>query len=167
MNFLMTKILCLLVGFFSSCIAPVYIKSHGTTKITTPYGEMRGLIVELPPSSHLTYVEAYYGLQFASVHSGTLRFSVPNTPKERWNTIKFIKESNVPTCPQRKTKEKELMRKWPAGVVEKILNITSFVRNMSEDCLRFNIYVPKTGKKNKFILKNKYLFKLQLWVRRQ
>lgn len=148
MNFLLTKLLCLLVGFFTGCIAPVLIKSHASTKVRTPYGEIRGLLVELPHSAHLKSVEAYFGLQFASIRSpsGSLRFSVPNTPKERWNTIKYINETNVPTCPQRKFKLKELNRKWPAAVVEKIQNITSFVRDVTEDCLRFNIYVPTTGK---------------------
>jgi hypothetical protein len=34
--------LCLIVGLFSGCIAPVTIKHIGSSKITTPYGEMRG-----------------------------------------------------------------------------------------------------------------------------
>ncbi|XP_052104156.1 neuroligin-4, X-linked-like isoform X4 [Mytilus californianus] len=150
MNFLLTKILCLLVGFFTGCIAPVLIKSHASTKVRTPYGEIRGLLVELPHFAHLKSVEAYFGLQFASIRSpsGSLRFSVANTPKERWNTIKYINETNVPTCPQRKFKLKELNRKWPAAVVEKIQNITSFVRDVTEDCLRFNIYVPTTDWNN-------------------
>lgn len=146
MNFLLTKILCLIVGLFSGCIAPVTIKHIGSSKITTPYGEMRGLLVEMPSYYHLKSVEAYYGLQFASVRSGSLRFSVPNTPKERWESVKTFHETRIATCPQRKIKEKELRRQWPTAFVEKIKNVSSFTVNTTEDCLRLNINVPTTGK---------------------
>lgn len=135
------------------CFAPVFIKSHGNSKVKTPYGVIRGLLVEFPHSVNLASVEAYIGLQFASIYSvgGLLRFSVPNTPKERWDRIKYINETNVPTCRQRKFKEKDFHRKWPNAIVEKIKNVSSFIKNVSEDCLRLNVFVPAKGKALRYV----------------
>lgn len=135
-------------GLFSGCSAPVFIKSHGTTEVNTPYGKVTGLFVEFPPYSRLAPVEAYFGLQFASIHSarGLLRFAVPNTPSERWSNIKYTNETYVPTCSQHKLSAKELHEKFPDGIVTKMKNIFFFVEDMTEDCLRLNIFVPTTGK---------------------
>lgn len=135
-------------GLFTGCYAPVFIKSHGTSEVNTPYGKVTGLFVDFPPHSRLTPVEAYFGLQFASIHSasGLLRFAVPNTPSERWTDVKYTNETYVPTCSQHKISTKKLQKSYPEGKITKIKNIFYFVEDMTEDCLRLNIYVPIKGK---------------------
>ncbi|CAC5405385.1 unnamed protein product [Mytilus coruscus] len=140
------KVLFLFAALIDTCTAPVFKQQYGSSRIKTPYGEMRGLLIEFPRHSNLQYVEGYFGLQYASIQTVSLRFSVPNTPKERWNIVRVFKNFNGPVCTQPKVRTKRLNVLLPEGFVSKFERLSSFAHKITEDCLRLNMYVPKTGK---------------------
>ena len=56
--------------------------------VTTNYGKIRGLRVEFD-EENLQTVEAYLGIQYASLHGGALRFMPPTNPMEKWEGVKL------------------------------------------------------------------------------
>ena len=140
------KVLFLFAALIDTCFAPVFKQQLGRSRIKTPYGEMRGLLIEFPRHSKLQYVEGYFGLQYASIQSVSLRFSVPNTPKERWNILRNFKNFKGPVCTQPKIRIKRLNALLPNEFVSKFEHLSSFGHKITEDCLRLNMYIPKTGK---------------------
>ncbi|XP_063430524.1 neuroligin-4, X-linked-like isoform X4 [Mytilus trossulus] len=142
------KVLFLFAALIDTCVAPVFKQQYGSSRIKTPYGEMRGLLIEFPRHSNLQYVEGYFGLQYASIQSLSLRFSVPNTPKERWNIVRVFKNFNGPVCTQPKIRTKRLNALLPKGFVSKFERLSSFGHKITEDCLRLNMYIPKTDWNN-------------------
>lgn len=56
--------------------------------VTTNYGKLRGLRVEFD-EENLQQVEAYLGVQYASLHGGALRFMPPTNPMEKWQGVKI------------------------------------------------------------------------------
>ena len=51
--------------------------------VTTQYGKLRGVLVTLS-NRRLPLVEAYLGLQYASLLDGDLRFMPPTSTTEKW-----------------------------------------------------------------------------------
>lgn len=137
------KILCFVVFITPGCVAPVLKEKYGNTKIITPYGAIRGILMEFPSAKNIRYVEGYFGLQYASVHRTKLRFSVPDTPKERWPLVKVFKTS--PACPQIIHKKK-VDRFVADGFEVKLGRLKTLIDKLTEDCLRLNIYVTQRGK---------------------
>lgn len=143
MYFNCVDVLCFLFPLFLGCVAPIVKQKYGSTKIKIPYGSIRGLLVEFPNAGSLKYVEGYFGLQYASIQSTKLRFSVPDTPKERWSLVRVFK--NCPSCPQ-SLNSKQFNRIFPDGFVSKFNRLKTVVNKITENCLRLNIYVPQRGK---------------------
>lgn len=56
--------------------------------VTTNYGRLRGVQVEFEDSS-LQPVEAYLGVQYASLRGGALRFMPPTNPTEKWEGVRI------------------------------------------------------------------------------
>lgn len=74
-----------LVGLVTSGLP---LNSLSNRIIITNYGKLRGVKVEFDDPS-LQTVEAYLGIQYASLHGGHLRFMPPTNPTERWDNVKF------------------------------------------------------------------------------
>ena len=90
-------------------------------------------------------MDAYYGLQYASVLGGELRFMPPTSTLEKWNGIR-VALTFRPVCPQ-KLPDIELLRKrMPAGRVEHFKRLLPFLEKQHEECLNLNLYVPVKGK---------------------
>jgi len=105
----------LLIAEQHACSAKVFPTQMSTRVVETQYGRLRGVLITLPPlpfppirpgsegvpvdasssgaagadtSHQARRVEAYYGLQYASVLGGELRFMPPTGPMEKVCNIK-------------------------------------------------------------------------------
>lgn len=143
-----SEIVCLVyIMFLQGLIPTVIVKQLGPTIVTTKYGKLRGSLVEFPKDSYmyLPPVEAYLGIQYASLRNNNLRFHPPTSPTERYNGIHSAWD-HKPVCPQRYVRAKELLKYLPDGTVEWITRMTSFTKEQREDCLSLNVFVPTRGK---------------------
>ncbi len=138
----------LMVSMVLILIQPIHSKVFATQMsprvVTTQYGKLRGVLVTLP-NRHLPMVEAYLGLQYASVLNGELRFMPPTSPMQTWNGIRVALKFR-PVCPQKIPREEELAKKLPMGRVEHFKRLIPFLEHQAEECLNLNIYVPVRGR---------------------
>ena len=78
-------------------------KHSATTSriVETQYGRLKGMIIsiDLPGPQRSERVEAYLGIQYASLLGGELRFMPPTGPMEKWEGIKVCcaRRGAVPT----------------------------------------------------------------------
>ena len=108
--------------------------------VQTEYGPLRGILVTLP-NSHLGNVEAYLGLQYASLLKGDLRFMPPTSPMEKWDSPQVAMKFK-PVCPQRLPDLAALQHKMPLGRVDHFERLIPFLKDQAEECLYLNVYVP-------------------------
>ncbi|XP_076453475.1 neuroligin-2-like [Babylonia areolata] len=120
--------------------AKVIRKQMSSRVITTRYGKVRGILVEFP-NRHLKPVEAFFGLKYADLEKGNMRFMPPKNPKEQWTKIRAAIQQR-PSCPQLTRHEREYEHALPEGRVAHLRNITPFLTDQVEDCLTLNLYVP-------------------------
>jgi len=136
-------LLCLL--FWSSAVeTKVFATNLSHRVINTQYGKLRGVLVTLP-NRHLSLVEAYLGLQYASVLGGELRFMPPTSPMETWDGTRVALKFR-PVCPQRIPEDEELRRRLPLGRAQHFERLKPFLERQSEECLNLNVYVPVRSK---------------------
>ncbi|XP_013419689.1 neuroligin-4, X-linked isoform X2 [Lingula anatina] len=112
--------------------------------VTTQYGKLRGLLLEIP-NPHLVPVEAYFGLQYASLQGGDHRFMVCSSPTEKWDGTRIVYGKRA-VCPQRAIDEAELRKTMPYARVQHFLRLMPFLEDQTEECLNLNIYVPQRVK---------------------
>lgn len=127
----------------------------GPRILETQYGRLRGVLVP-SPDPRLSPVEAYLGLQYASLLGGQLRFMPPTGPMEKWDGIR-VAVKHRPVCPQRLPDLRELERTEPAAEVERWKNLLPFLESQQEDCLSLNVYVPCSGKSVKKVKSGGFL----------
>ena len=111
--------------------------------VNTQYGPLRGVLVTLP-NHRLPVVEAYLGIQYASILGGELRFMPPTSPMETWDIIRVALKFR-PVCPQKIPKEEDLRARYPLGRAEHFIRLLPFIELQNEECLNLNIYVPVRG----------------------
>jgi len=113
--------------------------------VQTQYGKLRGVRVTLS-NRRLPFVDAYLGLQYASLLGGQrLRFMPPTGTTERWEGVRVALRYR-PVCPQPLPPRPP----WSAGGLHqnerpRRVDVSSFVEQQSEDCLNLNVYIPATG----------------------
>ena len=56
--------------------------------VMTNYGKLRGALVKFQDSD-LQPVEAYLGVEYASLKGGALRFMPPTNPAQKWEGVKI------------------------------------------------------------------------------
>ena len=119
--------------------------------VETQYGKLRGVLVTLS-NRQLPQVEAYLGLQYASVLGGELRFMPPTSTVEKWDGIRVALRYR-PVCPQAPLLDPgELATRMSRSRVEHFARLAPFLERQHEDCLNLNIYIPVRGKLHSFIL---------------
>ena len=145
--------LCLLVGVVV-CLnrrgvvveAMVYARQMSPNIVDTQFGKLRGVLIALPGSRpDLGAVEAYLGLQYASVLGGELRFMPPTSPMEKWDGIRVALKFR-PVCPQRLPDLEQLERRLPLTALNHWKRLMPFLEKQQEECLNLNVYVPLRGK---------------------
>ena len=122
--------------------------------VVTQYGSLRGVLVTLPGAG-LPQVEAYLGLEYASLLGGDLRFMPPTSPVTTWDGVRSALKFK-PVCPQRRpnvddadaSSSSSSASSQRRGVeqADHLRRILPFVERQQEDCLFLNVYVPVTGK---------------------
>jgi len=110
--------------------------------INTQSGRVRGLLIERRP---LVAVEAYLGLQYASVRGGALRFMPPTAPSDKWPGIHMAIKFR-PVCPQTVPDVARLEGRLPRSRVQHYQRLIPFLQDQAEECLYLNIYRPVPGK---------------------
>jgi len=146
--------LCVLAVVFgvmmwlSSCVvidAKVYATQMSPRVVDTQFGKLRGVLIALPGSRpDLGPVEAYFGLQYASVNGGELRFMPPTSPMEKWDGIRVALKFR-PVCPQRLPDLARLEQRLPLTALNHWKRLMPFLEKQQEECLNLNIYVPRRG----------------------
>ncbi|GAB6019888.1 hypothetical protein CHUAL_001423 [Chamberlinius hualienensis] len=115
---------------------------RSTRVIHTKYGELQGVIVNMP-NKNLLSVEVYLGVPYAAPPIGGLRF-MPPVASRPWNGIRQA-DHFKPVCPQKFpdiSNETEMLRRMPRARYEYLKLVQPALKNYSEDCLNLNIYVP-------------------------
>jgi len=120
--------------------------------VETQYGRLRGVLVALPGGlggrgqsrSKTTVVEAFLGLQYASLLGGELRFMPPTSSMEKWDGVRVALKFR-PVCPQRVPDVNRLQRDVPTERVDHIKRLLPFLDKQNEECLNLNVYVPARG----------------------
>lgn len=123
--------------------AKVYVTQMSSRIVETQHGKIRGVLILLPNRS-LPLVEAYFGLQYASVLGGELRFMPPTSPMEKWGGIRVALRFR-PVCPQRLPDIEELELRFSNDRINHIRRILPFLERQHEECLHLNIYLPVKG----------------------
>ena len=112
--------------------------------VNTQYGKLRGILIALPHRD-LPVVEGFFGLPYASLLGGELRFMPPTAPMEKWEEIRVAIDFKS-VCPQRKPNIEELeSRGTPRVRLEFYKRLLPFLENQHEECLNLNIYLPFRG----------------------
>ena len=114
----------------------------GSSVIKTQSGPVRGLLLERRP---MVAVEAYLGLQYASVRGGALRFMPPTAPTDKWTGIHMALKFR-PVCPQKVPDIADLAGRLPRSRVQHYQRLVPFLQDQTEDCLYLNIYRPIPGR---------------------
>lgn len=118
----------------------VFATQMSSRIVQTQYGPLRGVLITLP-NSHLHDVEAYLGIQYASLLNGDLRFMPPTSPMDKWDDVKVAMKFK-PVCPQRLPDLAALQRRIPLGRVDHFERLIPFLEDQAEECLHLNVYVP-------------------------
>ena len=119
-------------------------KQLGKRIIETKFGQLRGQQIDIP-NRYLSPVEAYFGLQYASVLGKELRFLPPTGPMEEWSGIR-VAVKHRPVCPQKIPDLEALSKIYPHGRIEHVRRIIPFIQDQAEECLNLNIFTPLRGK---------------------
>jgi len=109
--------------------------------VETQYGKLRGVLVTLS-NRRLPLVEAYLGLQYASLLGGELRFMPPTSTTEKWDGIRVALRYR-PVCPQSPPPPASHGDTVQTSLrADHIERLRPFLERQSEECLNLNIYVP-------------------------
>ena len=118
--------------------------------VTTQYGRLRGILVT-EPEKDMPQVEAYLGLEYASLLGGELRFMPPTSPVGKWNGVKPALKFK-PVCPQRLPDLTKTAKVSPRFVHDHYKRLMPFLEAQQEDCLNLNVYRPATGEQSIIIV---------------
>lgn len=122
----------------------VFATQMGHRVIETQYGRLRGILVT-PPDPALPQVEAYLGLEYASLLGGELRFMAPTSPVGRWQGVRPALKFK-PVCPQRLPDLREMRATMSSARFERWKRLVPFLERQQEECLNLNVYVPVRGR---------------------
>jgi len=132
----------LVVGRLAGQVSGAILATQMSARVVeTQYGKLRGVRVTLS-NRRLPPVDAYLGLQYASLLDGQLRFMPPTGTTERWNGVRVALHYR-PVCPQPSPAPPGHYHTAPRG--HRRVDMTPFIKHQREDCLNLNVYVPVKG----------------------
>jgi hypothetical protein len=158
--------LLVLAGRFVVVRPKVLATQLGPRVVEMQYGKLRGVLITLT-NRHLPLVDAYYGLPYASVLGGELRFMPPTSTTEKWDGIRVALKFR-PVCPQPVDRVAKAAAEaaaaardanrglgaiphWTAEQADRFARLLPFVERQNEECLNLNVYVPVVGE-NTFVV---------------
>jgi len=161
-NAIINVVVVVLLYLVASSPGPVTSRSLATQMspnvVETQYGRLRGVLIALPASvattttgrpsqsrSKTVIVEAFFGLQYASLLDGELRFMPPTSSMEKWDGVRVALKFR-PVCPQQVPDVNRLQRDLPTERVDHIKRLLPFIDKQNEECLNLNVYVPTRSK---------------------
>ena len=142
-NAFVRSVVILLCCSWNSIPAKPYATQMSPRVVETQYGKIRGVRITLP-NRNLGSVEAFFGVHYASVKDGELRFMPPALPMERWEGIRFASRFR-PVCPQKIPDLQELEQEVPLARLKYLERLIPFLEFQTEECLNLNIYLPVRG----------------------
>ena len=130
---------------FVSC-SKMEIRRLGQRVVNTKLGKYRGVMTEFTGNFRLRDIEAFYGVRYASLRNGLIRFMPPSSNYYKWNSVRTMSKVGK-VCPQIHVRRKQDDRG------EKTLNLIGFnslsvskaSEDQTEDCLTLNLFVPMEG----------------------
>lgn len=108
--------------------------------VSTQYGRLKGILITMP-DPELPKVEAYLGLEYASLLNGDLRFMPPTSPVGKWDGVRSAIKFK-PVCPQRIPDMEEMEKKMTTERLEHLRMVMAYLERQQEDCLNLNVYLP-------------------------
>lgn len=137
-------------------LAPVILK-HMSSEIQLKQGRIRGWLTDFPGKGKrkMAPADAFFGLSYASLRNGDLRFQGPVASVETWQGTKLLQKSSKSACSQLQlnlSNSEEVSNSFPQGRPEHISNIQKFTAHTSEDCLSLTLYKPSRRGKNLIML---------------
>ena len=143
----MIVLVAVLAGHLWTAVSGKVLATQMSARVVeTQYGKLRGVLVTLS-NRRLPLVEAYLGLQYASLLGGELRFMPPTSTTEKWDGIRVALRYR-PVCPQSPPPPSTTTTSGQHGTgqtslrADHIERLRPFLERQSEECLNLNIYVP-------------------------
>jgi len=134
----------LVVGLLAGQVGGAILATQMSARVVeTQYGKLRGVRVTLS-NRRLPPVDAYLGLQYASLLGGQLRFMPPTGTTERWSGVRVALRYR-PVCPQPSPPPSSQQARR-----HRLIDMTAFVEHQREECLNLNIYIPAKGTINNY-----------------
>ncbi|KAK3851285.1 hypothetical protein Pcinc_042056 [Petrolisthes cinctipes] len=133
----------------SAALAARTSRHLSTRTVSTKYGRLRGLVVNLG-SRGLGDAEVFYNVPYASPPVGNLRFMPPGSPSP-WPDVR-VSNHLGPVCPQRLPdirNQTHALQNMSRGRYQYLRRLLPYLRNQSEDCLYLNIYLHSSSRYSK------------------
>jgi len=138
-------VVALLCGGLGSASGNVVPLKMSPRIVQTAKGKLRGVLVSMPtPRGNVPAVETFFGVQYASLVDGKLRFMPPTGPTETWDSV-HVAHLKKPVCMQRLPDLEKLESRIPLSRLNHLKRLAKFLTNQAEDCLYLNVYVPTRG----------------------
>ena len=120
------------------------IRRLGQRVVNTKLGKYRGVMTEFTGHSRLPDIEAFYGVRYASLRNGLIRFMPPSSNYYKWNSVRTVSKVGK-VCPQVRQKRVYLGEQALNLTVSNSLSVSKVSENQTEDCLTLNLFVPMEG----------------------
>ena len=128
---------------FTSC-SKMEIRRLGQRVVNSKLGKYRGVLTEFTGDSRLRDIEAFYGMRYASLRNGLIRFMPPSSSYYKWNSVRTVSKVGK-VCHQIRRKQDESGRKMLNLTGFKYMSVSKASENQTEDCLMLNLFVPMEG----------------------
>ena len=122
----------------------IEIRRLGQRVVNTKLGKYRGVLTEFTGYSRLPDIEVFYGLRYASLRNGLIRFMPPSSNYYKWNSVRTVSKVGK-VCPQIRQKRVYLRGEALNLTVSNSLSDSKAFQNQTEDCLTLNLFVPMEG----------------------
>ena len=99
------KVLTIFIVFVSC--SKMEIRRLGQRVVNTKLGKYRGVLTEFTGDSRLRDIEAFYGVRYASLRNGLIRFIPPSSNYYKWNSVRTASKVGK-ACPQIRRKQGDI-----------------------------------------------------------
>ena len=136
------KVLLLYIVFVAC--SKMEIRRLGQRVVNTKLGKYRGVLNEFTGDSRLRDIEAFYGVRYASLRNGLIRFMPPSSNYYKWNSVRTVSKVGK-VCPQIRQRHDDRREKALNVTFSDLISDYNAFENQTEDCLTLNLFVPMEG----------------------